>query len=278
MLRTQGAPVVFVPRPARSMTDLGALAPGGLRTIASNSLANPTVVTVVGSGHGLVDGDTVVFASTNSTPNIDGLRTVTRITDNTFSVPVNVTVAGTAGTFKPAITNISVANPTVITTGVAHGLKTGDTVTIAGSNSTPAVDSTYTVTVLTARTFSVPVNVTVQGTAGNYSKTTFYSSVLDRGQSTGGGALIVQSLIGTATNTATANIQGSVDGTNWFNIPYSLVATPRTFVVTAITITTSTTVTYLLQELVYWRYLRLAISSNTNLGLPAITANYIETN
>ena len=68
-------------------------------------------------------------------------------------------------------------------------------------------------------------------------------------------------------NTCTANLQGSVDGVQWFNIPYALVATPRTFVVTALTITTSTTVTYLLQELVFWRYLRVAMSASTNIKL-----------
>src|SRR6058998_1959969 len=63
----------------------------------------------------------------------------------------------------------------------------------------------------------------------------------------GGGAVVVTSTIG-ATPTVTVNILGSVDGTNFFNVPYSLVATPRTFVVAAITITTAVTTTYLLQE------------------------------
>ena len=72
----------------------------------------------------------------------------------------------------------------------------------------------------------------------------------------GGGAIVVTSAIG-ATPTVTVNIQGSADGVAWFNIPYALVATPRTFVITAITITTAVTTTYLLQELVFWRYVKL---------------------
>jgi len=83
-----------------------------------------------------------------------------------------------------------------------------------------------------------------------------------------GGAVIITSAIG-ATPTVTVDIKGSVDGTNFFNIPYSLVATPRTFVVTAITITTAVTTTYLLQELVFWRYLKLVYSANTNVTLTA---------
>ena len=82
----------------------------------------------------------------------------------------------------------------------------------------------------------------------------------------GGGAVIILSTVG-ATPTVTANIQGSVDGSTWFNIPYSLVATPRTFVLTAITITSAVTTTYLLQELIFWRYLKVVYSANTNVTL-----------
>lgn len=66
-------------------------------TITSNTLANPTVVT--SANHGLTTGRTITIAGSNSTPSIDGGQTVTFITANTFSVPVNVTVAGTAGTW-----------------------------------------------------------------------------------------------------------------------------------------------------------------------------------
>jgi hypothetical protein len=69
--------------------------------ISANTLANPTVVTCI--GHGLATGDGVWFSNTNSTPVLDGsvqgILTVTRKDDNTFTVPVNVTVAGTAGSF-----------------------------------------------------------------------------------------------------------------------------------------------------------------------------------
>jgi len=54
------------------------------------------------------------------------------------------------------------------------------------------------------------------------------------------GALVVTSTVG-STPTVTVNIQGSVDGINFFNVPYSLAASARTFVLTAITITTATT-------------------------------------
>lgn len=65
--------------------------------ITANSMANPTVVT--SAGHGLTTGQEILIAGSNSTPTINGTRTVTEINANTFSIPVNVTVAGTAGNF-----------------------------------------------------------------------------------------------------------------------------------------------------------------------------------
>lgn len=82
------------------------------------------------------------------------------------------------------------------------------------------------------------------------------------------GAIVITSTIG-ATPTVTVNIQGSADGTNFFNIPYALVATPSTFVLTALTITTATTTTYLLQASQPWLFVKLVYSANTNVTLTA---------
>lgn len=64
-------------------------------TISGNTLANPTIVTSV--AHGLTSGDVVYFVGSNSTPTLNGQRTVTVTGADTFTVPVNVSVAGTAG-------------------------------------------------------------------------------------------------------------------------------------------------------------------------------------
>lgn len=69
------------------------------------------------------------------------------------------------------ITSSSVASPTVITASAAHNLATGDSTTIAGhTGSTPAISGAYVVTVLTATTFTIPVNVTVGGSGGTFTK------------------------------------------------------------------------------------------------------------
>jgi len=107
-------------------------------------------------------------------------------------------------------------------------------------------------------------NLLGSGQTGNADST----NTLDRGTASSPGAVVVTSTVG-ATPTVTVNIQGSADGTNFHNIPYALVATPATFVVAAITITTATTTTYLLQTDQPWRYLKLVYSANTNVTLTA---------
>lgn len=71
-----------------------------------------------------------------------------------------------------SIVSSSVAVSTVITTTVAHGLSTGMTASIVGhTGSTPAIDGTYIVTVLSPTTFSIPKTVTVAGTGGGFTLT-----------------------------------------------------------------------------------------------------------
>ena len=74
-----------------------------------------------------------------------------------------------------------------------------------------------------------------------------------------------------ATPTVTVNIVGTIDNVNWYNIPYALVATPNSFVVTALTITTAVTTLYLLQTNQAWTWAKLVLSANTNV---TITADY----
>jgi hypothetical protein len=65
------------------------------KSIVANTAANPSVVTVL--NHGLVNGDLVYIIGSNSDLSIDGAYSVTVIDGDSFSVPVNVTVAGSTG-------------------------------------------------------------------------------------------------------------------------------------------------------------------------------------
>ena len=66
-------------------------------TISGNTLANPTEVTTT-APHSLVTGQSVTITGSNSTPVIDGVRVVTVTSPTKFTIPVNCTGAGTAGT------------------------------------------------------------------------------------------------------------------------------------------------------------------------------------
>lgn len=77
----------------------------------------------------------------------------------------------TAPELTGAISSNTVASPTVVTS-TAHGLANNDTVTITGSNSTPSINGSHTVSNVTANTFTVPVAVTVAGTTGTFTQTT----------------------------------------------------------------------------------------------------------
>ena len=69
-----------------------------LLTISSNTKANPTQVNT-STVHGLKTDDRVFIYGTNSSPDINGFRTVTYVDTDSFTVPVNVSsTAGTAGT------------------------------------------------------------------------------------------------------------------------------------------------------------------------------------
>lgn len=93
------------------------------------------------------------------------------------------------------------------------------------------------------------------------------TNTMDRGYTLGGACILkVVSTIG-ATPTVTVNILGSADGTNFYNVPYALVATPETPVVAAITITTAVTTLYILRPAQPWRFLKINMSANTNVTL-----------
>ena len=71
-----------------------------------------------------------------------------------------------------------------------------------------------------------------------------------------------------ATPTVTLNIQGSMDGSTWYNVDYSVPATPATLSQAAITTTTATTKTYFIKRTTsVWRYLKVVRSANTNVTL-----------
>ena len=67
------------------------------------------------------------------------------------------------------VSGISISATAAIVTSTAHGLTSGKVI-VTGSDSTPVIDGTHTITVLDTNTFSVPVVTSVAGTSGSWSK------------------------------------------------------------------------------------------------------------
>lgn len=90
----------------------------GPKNIISSSVeSGATTIITTNIPHGYTSGMTVTHSGTNSTPNTDGAQVVTVLTDTTYSVPVDVTTAGTAGITRDStspsvsVTNIDLKGP-----------------------------------------------------------------------------------------------------------------------------------------------------------------------
>jgi len=77
-------------------------------TVTAISAANPTVITSV--AHGLANGQQIIISNSDSTPSINGVRTITLTGANTFTIPVNVTGVGTTAVFTPLISAVTSDN------------------------------------------------------------------------------------------------------------------------------------------------------------------------
>lgn len=85
---------------------------GAALTITSSSVGNPTTITTA-TPHGLIVGSTPLMriaGHAGSTPDLNGHYTAKVTGASTFTVPVNVTTAGTGGTVQ-RFTLINVASP-----------------------------------------------------------------------------------------------------------------------------------------------------------------------
>ena len=278
---------------------LGQIYPGGSLVIVSASAANPTIVTTL-CPHGLATGDTIFWtASTGSTPALTTTpqQVVTVLSPTTFSMPVNVTVAATAGAYEFSILSVpltAVGVPATFNTGVTHDLRVGDTVTIVATGAVSAVgtiDGVNTVTAVSAdgRSFTVGActNVTTAGsaTAGHFSKTTFNSDIYDNRYGRVQGLITFVGVVGTAPTTTKVDIMGSMDynpftaaatgaqGT-WVNVAYAALSAPQTLAVAELTIAAATTTSYKVTgpgepNYIPWRFLRVNFNTSTNILITA---------
>jgi hypothetical protein len=99
------------------------------------------------------------------------------------------------------------------------------------------------------------------------------TNVADRGGAVGPALLKLTTTIG-ATPTCTYAIEGSIDNTNWYAIPYADQATPTTVSVETFVITTAATFYKIIQPNTPVRYLRVSYSANTNVTTTADIATF----
>jgi hypothetical protein len=66
-----------------------------------------------------------------------------------------------------SITSIAIGAAATITSA-SHGLSSGQTVSISGSDSTPSIDGVYEITYVDTNTFTIPVTVSVAGVSGGW--------------------------------------------------------------------------------------------------------------
>ena len=89
------------------------------------------------------------------------------------------------------------------------------------------------------------------------------TNVVDRGGAVGPVLLKLVTTVG-ATPTCTYAVEGSADNVTFFSIQYADSATPQTLVITTATVTSATTVRWLIPANIPVRYLRVTYSANTN--------------
>lgn len=77
---------------------------------------------------------------------------------------VTTTGTFTVGSTLTPIASTAVGPPAAITTAVAHGLSTGNTVTISGATD-PLLNATWTITVTSTTAFTVPITGSLVGGA-----------------------------------------------------------------------------------------------------------------
>lgn len=73
--------------------------------ITAIGTGNPSLITTV-AAHGLTTGDEVVITSTNSAPQVNGLYTITYVSNTSFTIDRSVITAGTSGKFIRAVNSV----------------------------------------------------------------------------------------------------------------------------------------------------------------------------
>lgn len=135
-------------------------------TIALVSGSTTCVVTTT-VNHTYSNGNSVTISGATGVTGgpLNGTFTVSNVSSNTFEI----TVVAEITAYDTNSATVTTTTPsTTVTTTSSHGFITGNQVTILNSATTPSINNTYTITVTSANTFTIPVNLSSITTTGSY--------------------------------------------------------------------------------------------------------------
>jgi hypothetical protein len=155
-------------RPSTPSTTISAISVGLSATISGTTGPSADAIVTTTAAHQFNEGDSVTITGSDA-PEINGTHIIKLLgspTTFSFVPPIGTAAAGTTGTAFDA-------QASTVTTTALHGLSTGDTVTVAGTNSTPSLDGTRQVgQVFDTTHFQIlgGFTATVAGTAGTVTR------------------------------------------------------------------------------------------------------------
>lgn len=128
----------------------------------ARSGAGPYVVTVTSNAHGLLTGATIGVGN-GSDADVNGVRTITKIDDNSFSFPL-VADPGANGTL-----DYTPGGYTITVTSAAHGYLSNDKLNMYGGSITMVNSADATITKTGADTFTYQVQTLPSAASGTVS-------------------------------------------------------------------------------------------------------------
>lgn len=149
---------------------------GGTISLITPYSSISTLITC--AGHNLVDTQNVTISGSDSNPSVDGTYKITVVDENTFTIPIQIGVSGTSGTFTSSNQFLIAGTNSATTSNIVSAINSTDSVSSAvidGINSdvvTLTYDDIYT-NISAINTLGFVINLTLIGIQFNSLPTTY---------------------------------------------------------------------------------------------------------
>lgn len=149
-------------------------------------------IKLTSNAHGFNTGNIVKIINSNTTPSIDGNYNIIKNSNNNFLLPFNGGI-----TSSPSLTGLAVTTSNIfdisiieqtgpnsirITTTSSHNFVTNDTIRIINSDSSPTIDNSYSIVVISPTEFTIIYTgdpLSVNGTSGLVGKVSNIKNITD---------------------------------------------------------------------------------------------------